>query len=116
MFDTIRMTAARAAARAPRHLVSPRTLWYRPDSLFFPPNGRIAQLVRAPASHAGGPWFKSTCDHSRRAADCWRRALTGALRSGTAHAVIALRDVTKSYRQGQNEVRALDGVTLDVAT
>jgi len=42
--------------------------------------------------------------------------LTGALRSGTAHAVIALRDVTKSYRQGQNEVRALDGVTLDVAT
>src|SRR5437773_10277567 len=25
--------------------------------------GRIAQLVRAPASHAGGPWFESTCDH-----------------------------------------------------
>jgi putative ABC transport system ATP-binding protein len=29
--------------------------------------------------------------------------------------VIAVRDVTKSYRQGQNEVRALDGVTLDIA-
>src|SRR5437867_11834820 len=27
------------------------------------PRGRIAQLVRAPASHAGGPWFESTCDH-----------------------------------------------------
>ena len=27
------------------------------------PRGRIAQLVRAPASHAGGPWFKSRCDH-----------------------------------------------------
>src|SRR4029453_6978503 len=27
--------------------------------------GRIAQLVRAPASHAGGPWFKSRCDHFR---------------------------------------------------
>src|SRR5215468_9298680 len=27
-------------------------------------HGRIAQLVRAPASHAGGPWFKSRCDHS----------------------------------------------------
>ena len=29
------------------------------------PRGRIAQLVRAPASHAGGPWFESTCDHLR---------------------------------------------------
>ena len=28
-----------------------------------PRGGRIAQLVRAPASHAGGPWFESTCDH-----------------------------------------------------
>ncbi len=27
-------------------------------------NGRIAQLVRAPALHAGGPWFEATCDHS----------------------------------------------------
>src|SRR6266571_5581739 len=26
--------------------------------------GRIAQLVRAPASHAGGPWFESRCDHT----------------------------------------------------
>src|SRR6185295_1310813 len=42
------------------------------------------------------------------------RSLTGASRSGTAHAVIALRDVTKSYRQGQNDVRALDGVTFDI--
>ena len=30
------------------------------------PRGRIAQLVRAPASHAGGPWFESTCDHFSR--------------------------------------------------
>src|SRR6266404_1798362 len=31
-------------------------------------HGRIAQLVRAPASHAGGPWFESRCDHRRVAA------------------------------------------------
>ena len=32
----------------------------------FTAHGRIAQLVRAPASHAGGPWFESRCDHLRR--------------------------------------------------
>ena len=28
-------------------------------------SGRIAQLVRVPARHAGGQWFKSTCAHHK---------------------------------------------------
>src|SRR5439155_13192488 len=36
--------------------------------------GRIAQLVRAPASHAGGPWFESTCDHFTSGGSCGARA------------------------------------------
>ena len=52
--------------------------------------GRIAQLVRAPASHAGGPWFDSTCDHS-----------------GDATAMISLRSVDKVYRQGETVIHAL---------
>ena len=35
---------------------------YKPASLHT--RGRIAQLVRALASHARGPWFESRCDHS----------------------------------------------------
>src|SRR5262249_55199501 len=63
-------------------------------ALRAPLTGRIAQLVRAPASHAGGPWFESTCDHFRF--------------------MISLRQVRKVYGQGETEVCALGGVSLDV--
>src|SRR5262249_51370504 len=88
-----------ASKSSPHHALLPRRV---DDPQFFeylpspsrPLTGRIAQLVRAPASHAGGPWFESTCDHFRF--------------------MISLRQVRKVYGRGETEVCALGGVSLDV--
>ncbi len=58
---TVKGNRPRVACPAP-----PIPLVVRPN-----PEGRIAQLVRAPASHAGGPLFESACDHSSAPFVAW---------------------------------------------
>jgi len=77
---------------------------------FFPGSGRLYYQSEAAALQLAGPQASVTADHTENSV----RTLTLRISSPRRAPLIAISDVTKTYRMGEVEVEALRGVSVDV--